>query len=102
MKWKARLQRAEQRGKFYEDDRIQARDWSTCAISEHIKKAIKKDLLVAWRWNTAQRILTPNAYDLGRAFCCAIESDHVEEAKEIFEQINKTTKFIKNTKNFRQ
>lgn len=92
--WNDIIKRAEQRGEFLYQDKVKARDWSTCAVGELIPKSMIKEAK-KWDFYKARIKLTWKAWDLAMAFCKAVEANLVKDAREYYERIHSLGRVVK-------
>lgn len=84
LSWAVRIERAEKRGKFNQQDKDLARGWTFCAVGERHGFIPEDDW---WNWGrkseTEQQEIT-----LGNAFADAVcEANNIPEAKRIYTEI---------------
>jgi hypothetical protein len=80
--WAVLLERAEKRGHFTGRERDWACQWTSCAIGEKHGFPRKEEYVddIPWeRWEKEQ--------DLGIEFMYAVRSDHLGDARRIFNEI---------------
>ena len=99
MKWAGRIARAEKKGKFNSDDKVDSSNWLTCTVGEKgwgwkiqlecnfkglsIRECNFKGLSISHVAGTSE------AHQLGHRFNYAVLKDRISEAKRIYEQIQK-------------
>ena len=98
MKWKDRIARAKEFGKFADDERWLAADWNKCACcsSEHefsFKRKVSR--LSACRGVPED----PELRNLGLMFAFAVDDNEVDKAEEIYNKIHSRVKELEKLAN---
>ena len=89
MKWAGRIARAEKKGKFNSDDKVDSSNWLTCTVGEKGWGG-KIQLECNFKGLSISHVAgTSEAHELGHRFNYAVLKDRISEAKRIHEQIQK-------------